>query len=97
MKCCKLIGSKRMITKNIGNIILIIFLIVYIYSLISYIIRGVNPLKDRLIEEMQIEEDEEEKVFNEETKIKSRKNNDKVKIRRKVIKRKVIKKKKRKI
>ena len=66
LKCYKLIGSKRMITKNIGNIMLIILFIVYIYSLTSYICRGVNPLRNRLIEEGIKDENDEEKYLSTE-------------------------------
>ena len=57
LRCYKLIGSKRMITKNIGNLMLIILFIVYLYSLISYIIRGIIPLKERVKEEMKKEKE----------------------------------------
>ena len=57
LKCYKLIGNKRIITKNIGNIILIIFFVIYLISLIFYIIKGINPLKYDL-EEIMIKEEE---------------------------------------
>lgn len=78
LKCYKLIGSKRMITHNIGNIILIIFLIVYLYSLLSYICRGIDPLKGKLINEVKKEgdEDDENKIFHEETKAKNKNDED---------------------
>ena len=84
LKCYKLIGSKRMITKNIGNIMLIILFIVYIYSLISYIIKGVYPLKNRVIMEMKKEKGkgEDNKTF-QETRKKNRKKEDKDKSNKK--------------
>ena len=63
LRCYKLIGNKRILTKNIGNIILIIFFIIYLISLICYIIKGVNPLKNKL-NEIMIEEEKEKKIFN---------------------------------
>ena len=47
-----------MITKNIGNIMLIILFIVYIYSLTNYICRGVNSLKSRVLKQIVKEKED---------------------------------------
>ena len=96
LRCYKLIGSKRMITKNIGNIFLIILFIVYIYSLTSYICRGVNSLKSRVIKQMikdKEDEKEDKKVFFEETTKKQKPKNNKLKKQSKSEKNKKSKKK----
>ena len=73
-----------MITKNIGNIMLIILFIVYIYSLTSYICRGLNPLRNRLIEEgIKDENDEEKYLSTEGIKMKSKIVDDKGKNKKK--------------
>ena len=74
LRCYKLIGKKRMITKNIGNMILIIFLIIYIISLICYIIRGINPLNNKL-KEIKLLEEKEKALFNEDIKIHDKRKN----------------------
>ena len=83
LRCYKLIGSKRMITKNIGNIMLIILFIVYIYSLTNYVCRGVNSLKSKVLKQMVKDKEdlkEEKKVaFFEESTKKQKPKKDKLK------------------
>ena len=83
LKCYKLIASKRMLTKNIGNFILIIFPIVYIYSLTSYICRGVNKLRTRILREKKKEKEEQKKEFLEEDKKVDKKKESKFKEKKK--------------
>ena len=91
LKCYKLIGNKRIITKNIENIMLIIFFIFYLVSLISYIIRGIKPLKIKLEEIVKIEEDGKN-ILNGDIKIFSKNVDDKIINEMKTIKRKTINK-----
>ena len=67
LKCYKLISSNKIIKENIGSIILIIFFVVYLISLLFYIIKGVNPLKNK-IKKLKAKE-EENKVYSEEIRI----------------------------
>ena len=83
MKCYKLIGNKRMITKNIGNILLLILFIIYLICLICYIIKKINPLKNKLNEILIIEE-EQMKIYNGDIKIHSKKIDDKIKTKNKI-------------
>ena len=73
LKCYKLLGNKRILTKNIGNIILIIFFIIYLICLITYFIKGINPIRTELKEIKMEEENKEDekkklKMKNKETK-----------------------------
>ena len=47
-KCFNIINNKNIILKNIGSIIIIIYFCVYLICLIIFIIKGINPLKTRL-------------------------------------------------
>ena len=48
LKCFKLVFSKRVLTKNLGSIIIIIFFIFYLICFIIFIIKGIEPLKNKL-------------------------------------------------
>ena len=48
LKCYKLIFNKVYFKKNLGSITILIFFIIYLYSMIIYIIKGINPLTDKI-------------------------------------------------
>ena len=48
IKCANAIKNKNIILKNIGSIIIIIYFTIYLVCLIIYIIKGINPLKTKL-------------------------------------------------
>ena len=48
LKCYNLIFSKYLITKNLGSFIVLFCILIYLGCFIIYIIKGINPLKDKL-------------------------------------------------
>ena len=48
LKCYNLVFTKNLITKNIGSKIIFVFILVYLGCFIFFIIKGINPLKDKL-------------------------------------------------
>ena len=48
IKCYNLVFTKFLITKNIGGIIVLVFIFIYSGCFIIFIIKGINPLKDKL-------------------------------------------------
>ena len=48
LKCYNLVFTKYLITKNIGGIIVFAFIIIYMLCFIIFIIKGINPLKNKL-------------------------------------------------
>ena len=48
LKCYNLVFTKNLMTKNIGSIIIFIYLLVSIGCFITYIIKGINPLKIKM-------------------------------------------------
>ena len=48
IKCYNLVFTKYVITKNIGSIISLVYILIYFGSFIFFIIKGTKPLKDKL-------------------------------------------------
>ena len=48
IKCYNLVFTKFLITKNIGGIIVLVFIFIYSGCFIIFIIKGINPLKNKL-------------------------------------------------
>ena len=48
IKCYNLVFTKYLITKNIGSIISLIYILIYLGCFIFFIIKGTKPLKDKL-------------------------------------------------
>ena len=48
IKCYNLVFTKYIITKNIGSNIVVGFILIYLVCLITFIIKGIKPLKDKL-------------------------------------------------
>ena len=71
LKCYKLINNIKILTKNKGCIILIVYFSIYFACLIIYIIKGINPLKTKFKE--IIPKKEENLIINKEQKTKSSK------------------------
>ena len=59
IKCFNVFDLKNLFTKNIGNIIIVLFFIIYLICLIIYIIKGINPLKIRLINNIEKSNEED--------------------------------------
>ena len=66
LKCSKLVFNKKIFTKNVGNIIILVFFAFYLTTLIIYIIKGLSPLKNKLLEIM--DEETKEIDFKEDEK-----------------------------
>jgi len=70
IKCYYLVFNINLISENLGSIILIIFLIIYLFSLFTYIIKGINPLKihvyKEFIEKEKIKDKIKEKDHNQQ-------------------------------
>ena len=93
LKCYNLVFTKYTITKNIGSKIVLIYFFINIGCLITFIIKGINPLKDKLKLEFRFKNHKlkskdinynnsknkgKESLFNSK-KIKKRKKNEKIK------------------
>ena len=93
LKCYNLVFTKYTITKNIGSKIVLIYFFINIGCLITFIIKGINPLKDKLKLEYRFKNHKlkskdinynnsknkgKESLFNSK-KIKKRKKNEKIK------------------
>ena len=66
LKCYKLVFNKNIFTNNLGNIIIFIIVVIYIFCFIIFIIKGIEPLKNKLKEiKINIEEEniEKNKIF----------------------------------
>ena len=61
-KCYKLVFSKKVLTKNLGSIIILILFILYLACLLLYIIKGINPLKN-IAGEFILEKEEKINLF----------------------------------
>ena len=48
LKCYNLVFTKYIITKNIGANIVLAFVLIYLICLIIFIVKGINPLKDKI-------------------------------------------------
>ena len=44
MKCYKLVFNMTSLTKNLGSIFIIILFLIYLLCLITYMIKGIEPL-----------------------------------------------------
>ena len=53
LKCYHLIFSKKTFTKNMGSIILLIYFLIYLGCLLTFIVQGINPLKIKLLKNMK--------------------------------------------
>ena len=73
LKCYKLAFSKNIFKNNKGNIIILLFFLIYLVGVIMYIIKGITPLKNKYKKEenSQLETNNEFKTKNN----KSNKNN----------------------
>ena len=47
-KCYQLVFNKKVLTKNIGSYIIIVFFLGYVACLVLYIIKGITPLKNSI-------------------------------------------------
>ena len=48
VQCYKLVFAKSVLSKNIGSILILILVLLYLICLILYIIKGMNPIKSKL-------------------------------------------------
>ena len=60
LKCYKLIFNKNTFIKNIGSITIMIFFGIYLLCLISYIIKGIEPLNN-IIKKTSLKKEENDK------------------------------------
>jgi len=64
LKCIKIIFSVNSITKNYGSIIVIILFCFYLGCFIMFIIKGINPLKIKLMNELKKIKEKNKSEFN---------------------------------
>ena len=62
LKCYNLVFTKYLMTKSIGGILVFSFILIYLGCFIFFIIKGINPLKDKL--ELKIENEYKIKNLN---------------------------------
>ena len=83
LKCYNLVFSKHFITKNIGSIIVLIYILIYLGCVITFIVKGITPLKFKLtvkMKDMTINKDifniKSKNLFNDDIKIYENKGNE---------------------
>ena len=82
--CYKLIFNNNFFTKNLGNITIMIFFIIYLFCLIIYLIKGIEPLKNKIKNKNSKKEENDLKnndvfiFFKEEDKISQKQSNNKI-------------------
>ena len=90
LKCFNLVFTKYVITKNIGSIIALVYILIYLGCLITFIFKGIKSLKDKIKKE-KMNKFQVNNINNDNNKNKDEKNLFKIKKKKKIKNRKSFK------